>query len=210
MSDKEELIVEEPANGATTSRTKKGKLALISVAFIALLAVGFGVWRYWQARQSGAGRAVPAPRNVTFDQAGNSQTAPTEATITLMPGQAERAGIKVAVVGEKLAAAGSAAVSTGVVQANAYRETPVISLTGGIIRQLVLQQGEEVRRGQTVAIVFSEDLAAAQARYVALRTELETSRQSYERAAKLVKLNPVTRSESARPTFAGGDAGSSP
>ena len=195
MSDKEELIVAEPATGAATSRTNKGKLALISVALIALLAVGFGVWRYWQARQSGAGRAVPAPRNVSFDQAGNSQSAPTEATITLMPGQAERAGIKVAVVGEKLAEAGSAAVSTGVVQANAYRETPVISLTGGIIRQLFLQQGEEVRRGQTLAIVFSEDLAATQARYVALRTELETSRQSYERAAKLVKLNPATRAE---------------
>ena len=52
--------------------------------------------------------------------------------------------------------------TTGVVQANAYRETPVMSLVGGIVRSVGPELGQNVRKGQAIAVVSSNDLADAQ------------------------------------------------
>lgn len=117
--------------------------------------------------------------------------------MTIAPEQIERAGIKTEVVGEQLALEGGAelAAATGGVQANAYRETPVTSLIGGIVRRVIPQLGETVQNGQTVAVVFSDEFAAAQSRYVALPTEVDNSRRNYERSQRLVRINQPGRTE---------------
>jgi RND family efflux transporter MFP subunit len=199
MNDKEEMTENESAtDGETTANRKRSnkKLIIIAVSFVVVVAA-FGVWRYWQSGRSGEGQTVPAPRNVSFNQSDNSNAGQTlsEATVTLAPEQVSRTGIKIETVGEQFSKESGTTVSTGVVQPNAYRETPVLSLVGGIVRRVDLQLGQRVRRGQTVAVVFSEELAATQSRYVSLLTEVETSRQSYERQTKLVNINPVTRAE---------------
>jgi RND family efflux transporter MFP subunit len=85
--------------------------------------------------------------------------------------------------------------ATGVVEPNAYNETPVISLVGGIVRRMDARLGEIVNKGQTVAVIFSDELASAQSRYLTLQTDAQTARQNYERASRLVKINPTSNAE---------------
>jgi len=85
--------------------------------------------------------------------------------------------------------------ATGVVQPNAYKETPVISLLGGVLRTINVQLGQNVGKGQSLAVIFSDELAASQSRYLALQTESQTARQNYDRTAKLVRISPESNAE---------------
>jgi len=166
-------------------------LAVIGVALLGVLMI----WLFRGTKESG--QAVPAPRTVSFEPDSNEQSSPTteEQTVTIAPEQVERSGIKIESLGETLSRDAAQVAATGVVQTNAYNETPVISLVGGVVRNVPAQLGENVSRGQTVAVVFSDELAMAQSRFLALRTEVQTSRQNYERTAKLLKISPVSSSE---------------
>ncbi len=169
--------------------------------YIALAVIGvviLGALGFWLFRSKENGQVVPTPRTVSFEPGGgDGQTSATTEgqTVTIAPEQVERAGIKIELVGETLSSEAASVAATGVVQPNAYSETPVISLVGGVIRRVAAQLGENVSKGQTIAVVFSDELASAQSRYLALQTEVQTSRQNYERSAKLLKISPVSRGE---------------
>ncbi len=168
--------------------------------FIALALIGvviLGAVAFWLFRSRESGQTVPTPRTISFDSNSKEQISPTngEQTITLQPEQVERIGLKIETVGETLSSEAMTTTSTGVVQPNAYAETPVISLVGGVVRQVNAELGQNVSKGQTVAIIFSDELASAQSRYLTLQTEARTSRQNYERAAKLVKISPTSNAE---------------
>ncbi|MEP6847726.1 MAG: efflux RND transporter periplasmic adaptor subunit [Acidobacteriota bacterium] len=183
---------EVPHASEPTASRKPIYIAASIVGAIVLMALIVWIWR---GRENG--HPVPTPRTVSFDDNGNGQpsTANGDQTITIPADELDRAGIRVETVGETLSSEAANVSSTGVVQANAYGETPVISLLGGVVRRVDVKLGQNVQKGQTVAVVFSDDLAAAQSRYLALQTELATSRQAYDRAAKLAELNPVSRAE---------------
>lgn len=166
--------------------------------YIALGIVGIvvlGAVIFWIFRSTETGRPVPAPRNVSFGESTNSAQPTGEQTITLASEQIERAGIKTELVGEQLSTESATASSTGVVQANAYRETPIISLAGGVVRQINAELGQQVNRGQTVAVIFSEDLSGAQSRYLSLLTERDTARQNFDRETKLLRISPASNAE---------------
>lgn len=164
-------------------------LAIIGVVLLIALII-------WLSRSRESGQVVPPPRMVTFDgKDGETSASTEEQTITLEPGQAERIGIKIETVGETLSSEAASVAATGVVQPNAYNETPVISLVGGVVRKVNAQLGENVGKGQTVAVVFSDELASAQSRYLSLQTEAQTARQNYARTAKLVKISPASNAE---------------
>lgn len=191
-ADQDRDLVERSAPG------RKQRRLLISASILALLVVvSLAVWYLLSPSNNQAGKPVPAPRSVTVDQPTDSAAATGGQTLTIAPEQIERAGIKTEIVGEQLALEGGAEAmaATGVVQANAYRETPVTSLIGGIVRRVIPQLGETVQNGQTVAIVFSDEFAAAQSRYVALLTEVDNARRNYERSQKLVRINQPGRTE---------------
>lgn len=201
MNEKEDIEKKETAVNTsadvTQPKSSKKKMVLAIAALLVVLVIGvLGVWIY-RRQQSGEGRAVPAPRNVSFGQSNDqNENAPiNEATVTITSEQAARTGIKIETVGEEFSKEGVQTLSTGVVQANAYKETPVMTLVGGFVRKMDSQLGQQVRRGQTVAVVFSEELAETQSRYLSLLTEAETSRQNYERQSRLVKISPATRAE---------------
>ena len=159
-----------------------------------IIVVALIVW-FWRGRETG--QVVPAPRNVSFDDKSGQMPSDSngDQMITIPADEIERAGIKIETVGETMSSEAANVSSTGVVQANAYGETPVIALLGGVVRRVNGELGQNVQKGQTVAVVFSDDLAAAQSRFIALQTELGTSRQAYDRAARLANLNPVSRAE---------------
>jgi RND family efflux transporter MFP subunit len=167
----------------------------IALAVIGAIVLGATVILFFRSRQGG--EVVSAPRSVTFGDNTNQETSVSteEQIITLEPEQVERIGLKIETVGETMSSEAAQVAATGVVEPNAYNETPVISLVGGVVRRINAQLGENVSRGQTIAVVFSDELAAAQSRYLTLQTEAQTARQNYERAAKLVKINPVSRAD---------------
>ncbi len=108
-----------------------------------------------------------------------------------------RAGIKTEPVGEALLA-GSAMpgqMTTGVVQANAYRTTPVVSVVGGILRRVNAELGQNVSQGQTMAVVFSDELAMAQSRYLNAVTELDEHHKHHIRTVRLVEIGAASREE---------------
>jgi cobalt-zinc-cadmium efflux system membrane fusion protein len=189
----EELKVERAAP-RRTNRTA----VVAAVAVVALAALVFLLWRTYGSGGGGGGRPVPAPRTVNVEQpggAGGAGASTSEPTLTLTPEVAARAGIKVEPVGEQPAAESEGSAATGVVQSNAYRETPVVSLVGGIVRSVNAELGQNVRRGQAVAVVFSDELAAAQSRYLTAQAELEEHHKHHHRTAELVEIGAASREE---------------
>jgi RND family efflux transporter MFP subunit len=178
------------------NQNRSRKIAVVAaVAVIAAAAIALLLWLF--IPRGGGGRPVPAPRNIGTDQTSNQENnAPSgESTITLAPEQAQRAGIKIETVGERTSAEASGQQTTGVVQANAYRETPVMSLVGGIVRSVGPELGQNVRKGQTVAVVSSNDLADAQSKYLAAIAELDEHHKHHARTEKLVEIGAASREE---------------
>jgi len=196
----EESRVEEP-NGPTRKRPFRGGSSrtriVVVVAAIAIAAMAMVAWIYWRSGSTGAGRAVPTPRSVSTEQMGTTGSQATETTISLEPEAAARAGIKTETVGEALVTGSSMAgpVTTGVVQANAYRTTPVVSLVGGIVRRVAAELGQNIRQGQDVATVFSDELAMAQSRYLNALADLEEHHKHHARTMRLVEIGATSREE---------------
>lgn len=187
MSDENTQIEEQ---GRTKARRRPLYIVISVVG--ALLIV---VLAYFLLANRESGRVVPPPRTVSFGDNSTSSEAATEQTITIPQDQLDKIGLKIEPAGETLSAEAVSVASTGVVEPNAYRETPVISLVGGVVRSVSAQLGQNVGKGQTLAVIFSNDLAAAQSRYIALLTEAKTARQNYERNARLVKISPASNAE---------------
>lgn len=172
---------------------RQQKPVIIAASILAVVLLGIALLIWSRTGDSQAGKPVPAPRTASSDE----PTAETVAgqTITLSPEQIKNAGIKIETVGEQMATESATTAATGVVQANSYRETPAVSLVGGIVRRDVPELGSFVNRGQTVAVVFSDEFAETQSRYIALQTQLNNARLNYARREKLVRINQPGRTE---------------
>jgi RND family efflux transporter, MFP subunit len=193
MNQEEFKEIEEETKEKNERR--KTKPAFIVAAFIALVALlGVSIWYFVRSSDSRSGRPVPAPRSLDFETSDTGEI-PSGQTITIEPDQLRNADIKIETVGEQINAEQISAAATGVVQANAYRDTPVISLVGGVVRRIPIEAGEYVQKGAPVAFVFSSEYAEAQSRYLTLLTERENARRNFERTRYLVEINQSGRGE---------------
>ncbi|MDQ4121123.1 MAG: efflux RND transporter periplasmic adaptor subunit [Acidobacteriota bacterium] len=186
----ENQIAPEP----NRKQPKNRRLIIVS-AIAALVLVAAAIFYWLSSANEQVGKPVPAPRSSSFETAETTEQNFTGQTITLQPDQLKNADIKIETVGEQINAAEVGVLATGTVQANAYRETPVISLVGGVVRQIGVQAGEYVQNGQTIAVVFSNEFAEAQSNYLNLLAQLNESRLAYQRAEKLVRINQTGRTE---------------
>lgn len=200
VAETDGAVVETRASRSTLMKTPRrpNTTALITVALFAAAALALLFW--WFARErGGAGRVVTAPRSVSFGQpdsgTGNTTAPAGEATLTVNSDVAARAGVKIEAVGEQLAPEAASQTAAGVVQANAYRSTPVVSLVGGRVTSVTAEAGQFVKRGQTVAIVFSDELASAQSKYLSAQAELEEHHKHHHRTAELVEIGAASREE---------------
>ena len=191
MSDDTEL---ENAK-APSAKRRINRTVIVAVAgLVLIIAVAIVGWIILRSRSDGAGRPVPAPRNMPAEQTSTPTT--EESTVTVTPEVMQRVGIKIEPVGEQVSSeTASSAVTTGIVQANAYRATPVVSLVSGIVRRVNAELGQTVSRGQTVAVVFSDELAQAQSRYLTTLAELEEHHKHHARTTKLVEIGAASREE---------------
>jgi RND family efflux transporter MFP subunit len=55
--------------------------------------------------------------------------------------------------------------------------------------------GQTVARGQTIAVVFSDELAQAQSRYLTVQADLEEHHKHHARTTKLVEIGAASREE---------------
>jgi hypothetical protein len=168
-------------------------LAMIAAIGVAALLVMFGLVWYFAGPGKEAGRPVPAPRSTNIGEPPAETLA--NQTLTISPEQIQNAGITIENVGEQLSTESGSTAATGVVEADAYRQTPAMTLIGGIVRRVVPELGKNVSAGQTVAVVFSDEFAQTQSRYIALLTERENARRNYERTQRLVTINQPGHSE---------------
>src|SRR4030095_4258089 len=65
----------------------------------------------------------------------------------------------------------------------------------GRITRVVAELGQRVRQGQTMAQVFSPELAEAHTRYTSVRAELEAHERELRRTEKLVESGGASRQE---------------
>ena len=167
-----------------------------AVGAVALIVVGVvaGVtWteRHNRGRPAGGGAISAGPAGV---QAGREDAKRDEAVeVTLTPEAVERAGIKTTAA--RSATASASLTVPGTVMSNAYRDTRVNALVGGVVRRVAVELGASVTRGQPLTVIFSAELADAQTKYVAAQAMLSADHQKLERTQKLVTLGASSRQE---------------
>ncbi|MCC7009963.1 MAG: efflux RND transporter periplasmic adaptor subunit [Acidobacteria bacterium] len=143
---------------------------------------------------------APAPSASTSEPRGASPAStPAEeqrlpdVVVPLSPEAAARAGITTTRASVRRAS--SAIRIPGVVEANAYRQVAVTPLVAGRVTSVAVDLGDRVRRGQTMADVYSPELAEAQTRYVSAKAELEAHDRALQRTERLVAIGAASRQE---------------
>jgi len=113
--------------------------------------------------------------------------------VTLTDETIRRAGIEVATVQSGPMA--SVLRLPAVVEPNAYKQVIVTPLVSGRITRVLSELGTQVRQGETMAIVFSPELAEAQTRFIAASADLEAHERELARTEKLAQIGPASRQE---------------
>jgi membrane fusion protein, heavy metal efflux system len=169
------------------------KVAIVAiVAAVAVVGIVFAAWFF---RSGSSGKPVPAPRSISFEETPSQQATSGDQKLTLSAEQLQRAGLKIEAVGERPSTEAAGQMATGIVQANTYKETPVVALVGGIVRSVNGELGRNVRRGQPVAVVFSNELADAQSKYLTAVAALDEHHRHHLRTEKLVEIGAASRQD---------------
>jgi RND family efflux transporter MFP subunit len=193
--------MEEQNNRHQNQSQRKRWIIALLVLLIAAAALSFFYLR-GSRRSSLAGRPVPEPSGgfaaPSSNAASNAVTPhPGDVIIEIAPDELANAQIKIeaAVEPSGFSAMTGGLRTTGTVQANAYKEVPILPIAGGIVREISAQLGDKIKRGQKLAVIFSAELAEAQANYVKMQAELEKHHQHYRRTAALVEIGAASRAE---------------
>ncbi len=170
-----------------------------ALAAVALLGAGAGGTYLLMRRGAGADpHAAAAPSRAQQ----LSPSAPPLATtdeplpdvvVPLSQDAAQRAGIVAAPV-----ASGTSAAEIrlpAVVEPSAYRQVAVTPLVAGRVTRVGPALGDRVRRGQSMAEIYSPALAEAQTRYVSAKAMLDAHDRELQRTQKLVEIGAASRQE---------------
>lgn len=194
---------EEREMSRPSARDRRRALGRVGQLVVAVLLVGLGVaagvmWSERRAvptdrRPSEMTKSMPGmamPGDAATSSAANSEEA---VEVSLTPEAAARAGIKTEAVQTVPAAEGLSV--PGTVTSNMYRDTKVNALVGGVVRQVTVELGAEVGRGEPLAVIFSSDLAEAQMKYLSTRAMLEADHLKLVRTEKLVRIGAASGQE---------------
>ena len=83
----------------------------------------------------------------------------------------------------------------GVVEPNAYRQVSVTPLVAGRVVSVSAQLGDRVRKGQSIAQVYSPEVAEARTKYVGAKAMLDAHDRELQRTEKLVEIGAASRQE---------------
>jgi RND family efflux transporter MFP subunit len=203
MMDNQDGAMNQHENSENRPAQRPAALKRWVVIALVLLAAGAIAVTWLLTRGSSqssiAGRPVPAPTGESVPAPPTGTTPrPGEMVITLSPDKLENARLKTEVVAEEtgMPSAGAAGIrTTGTVQSNAYKEVPVFPIAGGIIRQINVELGNKVNRGQTLATIFSSELADAEGAYLKMAAEVDEHHKHHNRTIDLVEIGAASREE---------------
>jgi len=194
--DRGDESIDERPRRRRRSRARRNVVWVLTA--LVLLAIGAAGGVLWRDRRAASTASVKTPGSPTAGMPGMTGPAPAARSadiveVTLTPEAMGRAGIKIAEVTSGASTGALAVPAT--VTSNAYRDTKVNALVGGIIRQVSVELGSAVRRGEPLAVIFSAELADAQTKYLSMRAMLEADHQKLQRTEKLVTLGAASRQE---------------
>ena len=173
---------------------------LLAVALVGAGVIGGVVWSDRKA-SSPRGATPVGQSTVPAGTPGPSSPAPVETSaagdeptqVMLTPDAVTRAGIRTAAVESQAAVERITVPAT--VASNAYRDTRVTALVGGIVTRVSAELGSRVGRGDPLAVIFSNELAEAQMKYLSMRAMLEADHQKVERTQQLEAIGAASRQE---------------
>ena len=135
-----------------------------------------------------------SPRSAPADGDPTAQAVPLpDVVVSLVPEAVERAGIVVKPVAGSPSA--GAIRLPGRVEANAYRQVAATSLVSGRITRVSAELGATVRRGQSLAQIYSPQLSETQTKYVSAKAALDAHDRELQRTQKLVDIGAASRQE---------------
>ena len=178
--------------------TARRRLLWIGIGAVVVLAIGGGVWFSTQEAPKPK-KMQQMPMASMADMPAMSPDSPDATTdastlqVDLGPDDLKKAQIQTVHVDTRDTT--STLRVPGNVNPNEYKEVHVTPLVGGVIRQVPVVLGDHVKRGQTLAVVFSSELAAAESEYLAMTASLEADHKKLERTQNLVKLGAASQQE---------------
>jgi RND family efflux transporter MFP subunit len=173
--------------------TKRIAWPIIALAAVTLVAAG-STATYLLMRRAQPPESTAAPsRPGTGPMSPPGPVPSDDVAIALSTEAVARAEIEVATVGRGVAS--SRLRLPAVVQPNAYRSVVVTPIAGGRVTRVPAELGQHVRRGQTLAEVYSPELAEAQSRYLAAHAEFDAHQRELERTQKLAEIGSASRRE---------------
>jgi cobalt-zinc-cadmium efflux system membrane fusion protein len=162
-------------------------MAAAAVIFAAGAATTY-LWRPAAPGQTARGSALPTAM---------TQAAPAGSTaasvIQIAPELMERSGITVESAGTTTLA-GALRLPCSV-QPNAYRKVIVTPLVAGRVTRVPVELGQTVARGTTIAEIYSPDVAAARAAYLAARADTAAGDAKLRRTERLAALGSASQQE---------------
>ena len=184
-----------------TSSSSSRRLLWIGLGLVVVLAVGAGIWFSTQrapksAKKQNAPMASMADMKGMPSMSDDSHDATASSSgiqVELGPDDLKKAQVQTVHLDMRETA--STLRVPGNVNADEYKEVHVTPLSGGVIRQVSVVLGDHVKRGQTLAVVFSSELATAESEYLAMMAELEADHKKLERTQNLVKLGAASQQE---------------
>jgi cobalt-zinc-cadmium efflux system membrane fusion protein len=160
---------------------------------VALLFAGGGV-TFLLMKGAPPRAPVPTPASTSAPASGSADTAPlADLEIRLTPDAVKRAGI--AVTPAVSASSTSDLRLPGVIAPNGYRQVTVTPLVSGRVTSVSAELGARVRRGDTVARIYSPELAEAQTRYVSAVAMLDAHDRELQRTRELLDVGAASRQE---------------
>jgi cobalt-zinc-cadmium efflux system membrane fusion protein len=143
---------------------------------------------------AGMGAMPPAASGpAASDASGSAAALQPDIVVSLAPDAVERARIVGAPVTTARMAGGIRL--PGVVEPNAYRRVSVTPLVAGRVTSVSADLGTAVRRGGTLAEIYSPELAEAQTRYTSAKAMLDAHDRELQRTQRLVEIGAASRQE---------------
>jgi len=193
MSNQEENRTSEISPGGLKLR---GRWVVLAAVVIIPVVIGLA---FYMLRSDGAtGRPVPRVEESSgpgspVPRADSEAVSSGPADLTISPEMVERMRLKFAEV--SIIPISGRLRTTGTVQPNAYRETPVNPLVGGRVTSVRTELGQFVREGQILATIHSEELADAQMKYLTVDANLQFHVSQAKRYEKLSDIGAVSKQE---------------
>jgi RND family efflux transporter MFP subunit len=136
---------------------------------------------------------MPTPAAAVSPSASPELARLPDITVSVTAELARRAGLQVESV--RTGATSSRLVVPGVVEPNAYRQVAVTPIVGGRVTRVLVALGDRVRRGQTLAEIYSPELAQAATAYLSMQAELEAAHHKLQRTRRLAEIGAASRQE---------------